>query len=241
MKKLKEIFFVLMARVESERVSNKMLREFAGTSLWEVACEKFSKTKNIPEFYVSVRNDRLKEIGEKYGAKIWRRSEESTCEPNTPSGVLDWYNFALENGYKYFVYMNPSCSSLTSVSKIENFIETFISSKNESLFSVFKKQNFCWTIEDKKINTLTKFSGTEEEKATLESKLVQTRFESANLFYAGLIDNIKKNKTFGNWTEEGDPEFFIVDLIEAFDIDEMDQFLLAEYMYRLKNERIKHV
>src|SRR3990167_7723814 len=220
MKKLKEIFFVLMARVESERVSNKMLREFAGTSLWEVACEKFSKTKNIPEFYVSVRNDRLKEIGEKYGAKIWRRSEESTCEPNTPSGVLDWYNFALENGYKYFVYMNPSCSSLTSV---------------------FKKQNFSWTIEDKKINTLTKFSGTEEEKATLESKLVQTRFESANLFYAGLIDNIKKNKTFGNWTEEGDPEFFIVDLIEAFDIDEMDQFLLAEYMYRLKNERIKHV
>lgn len=243
MKKIEEIFFVLNARTESVRVPNKMLRNFAGTSLFEIACQKFASSNYIKNFWVSVRDKRLSSIAVKYGANVWWRSPESTQEPNTPSVVLDWHKNAYDTGFRHFLYMNPSCSALTPISTIDSFIEKFCLTESDSLFSVLEKRNFTWAkrkdlFGNEYHKTLNNFYGTKQQKATLETKLVEPLYESANCLYAGLISNIKNEKLFGDFKNLNEPEFYIMNSLEAFDIDEMHQFKLAEYAYKMKQEQL---
>lgn len=240
MKDINKIIFVLHARAESTRVPNKMLRKFADSCLFEIAVEKFSKSLMIPKqnFYASVRNDKLIDIAKKYDANIWYRSEKSIQEPVTPPEVYDWYNMALDKGFSHFVYMNP-CTSLVEIETINKFIKQFVMTNSDSLFAVLERKNFTWAIRkdasgNNKLVTLNKFFGHKKYKGTLETKLTETLYEPANCLYAGKISNVPLSKHLGSFTRINDPEFFIMNPIEAFDIDDEWQFTLAEYIYKHK-------
>ena len=49
MKNINDICVVVMARKDSERVPNKMLRPFAGTTLVDILFEKLNSSKVIPQ------------------------------------------------------------------------------------------------------------------------------------------------------------------------------------------------
>ena len=56
MKDIKDVLVVVQARLNSERVPQKMIRPFNDTSLFEIAIKKILASKLIPKdnFYVSV-------------------------------------------------------------------------------------------------------------------------------------------------------------------------------------------
>ena len=61
MKNIKDICVIVQARLSSERVPNKMMKPFAGTTLVDIICKKINNSKIIPRenFYFSAYEDTI--------------------------------------------------------------------------------------------------------------------------------------------------------------------------------------
>lgn len=227
MKNIKDTVFIIQSRTTSTRVPNKMLRPFAGSSLFEIAVEKILSSKLIPKnnFLLSVMDDELIDIAKKHGINYFVRSEESTQEPITLSKVFEWHD---KIPFKHYVHIN-GCSPLLSIETIEQFTSHFLKSKHRGLFGVFKKKTFLFGNEGDMLN---KFYGDKKYLATLETKFVETCYEAAHSLYAGALEDISKDIYMGSFKKKNDPEFFVIEERECFDIDWPWQFEEAELKYK---------
>ena len=81
-KNIQDICLVVQARLSSQRVPNKMLRPFAGTTLIDILFEKLKKSSIIPKenIYLSSYEKELKEVANKHGINVFNRSKESSLE-----------------------------------------------------------------------------------------------------------------------------------------------------------------
>ena len=77
MKNLRDICFIVQARLNSERVPNKMVRDFSGTTLTNLVLDKLVSIESIPnhQIYLSVHEKELLDIGSKYPINIFKRSK----------------------------------------------------------------------------------------------------------------------------------------------------------------------
>ena len=226
MKNIKDVCFIVQARTQSTRVPNKMLKPFADSNLFEITVNKIIQSSFIPKdnFYLSIMDNELIEIAKKYNVNYFIRSEESTQEPVTLPKVFEWHN---KLPFKYFVIIN-ACNPLLKIETIENFTKQFIKSNSKGQFGVFEKKTFLFNNEGAMIN---RFFGDDKYLATLETKFVETCYEAAHSLYAGTMKDISKEIYMGSFKNPGDPEFFIMDEIECFDIDWPWQFEIAEKLY----------
>ena len=225
-KNIKDTLFVIQARTQSTRVPNKMLKPFADSSLFEIAVKKVLNSKVIPRdnFYLSIMDDELIDIAKKYKVNYFIRSEESTQEPITLPKVFEWHN---KLPFKYYVNIN-ACNPLLKIETIDKFVTQFINSPSRGQFGVFEKRTFLFNNKGIMIN---KFFGEDKYLATLETKLTETCYEAAHSLYAGTIEDISKGIYMGSFKKQGDPNFFVMDEIECFDIDWPWQFEVAEILY----------
>jgi CMP-N-acetylneuraminic acid synthetase len=226
MKNIKDICFIIQARTQSTRVPNKMLRPFADSNLFTIAVKKVLQSKIIPKsnFYLSIMDKELVNIAKKYDLNHFIRSEESTQEPVTLPKVFEWYN---KLPYKYFVIIN-ACNPILKVETIDKFVTQFLESDSRGQFGVFEKKTFLFNNEGIMIN---KFFGDDKYLATLETKFVETCYEAAHSLYAGTMEDIGKEIYMGSFKKPKDPEFFVMEEIECFDIDWPWQFEIAEKLY----------
>jgi len=229
MKHLKDTCFIIQARTQSTRVPNKMLKSFAGSNLFEIAINKILNSSFIPKdnFYLSIMDDELIQIAKKYNINYFIRSEESTQEPVTLPKVFEWHD---QLPFKYYIIIN-ACNPLLKIETIENFTKQFINSPSRGQFGVFEKKTFLFNNEGVMIN---KFFGEDKYLATLETKFVETCYEAAHSLYAGTMEDISKEIYMGSFKEPKNPEFFVMDEIECFDIDWPWQFEVAEKLYLSK-------
>lgn len=226
MKNIQDVVFIIQARTQSTRVPNKMLRPFASSSLFEIAIEKILQSKIIPKenFYLSVMDDELIQIGAKKDINCFIRSEESTQEPVTLQKALEWHD---KLPFKYFVLIN-ACNPLLQVETIDRFVSEFLNTPSNGLFGVFEKKTFLFNSDGEMIN---RFFGEDKYLATLETKFVETCYEAAHSLYAGSTEDIADGIYMGTFKQAGNPNFFIMDEIECFDIDWPWQFEAAEKLY----------
>jgi len=227
MKDINDVCILIQARTQSTRVPNKMLRPFADSNLFEIAINKILKSSLIPKenFYLSIMDDELIQIAKKYNLNYFIRSEESTQEPITLPKVFEWHN---KLPFKYYVNIN-ACNPLLKIETIDKFIEKFLNSTSNGLFGVFEKKTFLFNSKGQMIN---QFFGDDKYLATLETKFTETCYEAAHSLYAGTTEDISKEIYMGSFKKQGDPEFFVMDEIECFDIDWPWQFDLAENMFK---------
>ncbi len=72
MKKIEQVAFIVQARLGSQRVPQKMIRPFAGTTLLDIMLDKLTnKSTIIPNnnIFLSAHEKELKTIGDKYDLK----------------------------------------------------------------------------------------------------------------------------------------------------------------------------
>jgi len=190
------------------------------------AVQKILNSKIIPKdnFYLSVMDNELIEIAKKYKVNYFIRSEESTQEPVTLPKVFEWHN---RLPYKYFIIIN-ACNPILKIETIDKFVSQFLESNSRGQFGVFEKKTFLFNNEGVMIN---KFFGDDKYLATLETKFVETCYEAAHSLYAGTMEDIGKEIYMGSFKKPKDPEFFIMEEIECFDIDWPWQFEIAEKLY----------
>ena len=95
MKKLDDICVLVQARLGSQRVPQKMIRPFAGTTLMDICLEKLSASSYIPSENIisSVYEPELVEISERYPVQIFNRSEQSANSEGTPmTEMYEWWD-----------------------------------------------------------------------------------------------------------------------------------------------------
>ena len=143
-KNINDICIVVQARLDSKRVPNKMLRPFADTTLVDILFKKLTSSKVIPKenIYFSVYEDRLKQVGGKYGINIFSRSEESMKEERDPLKIWEWHD---KLPYKYMI-MVSACNPLLKIETIDSFIKDFMVCEEEGSFGVIKKKTYYWDI-----------------------------------------------------------------------------------------------
>ena len=226
MKKINDICVIVQARLSSQRVPNKMLRPFAGTTLVDILINKLYQSSIIPKsnIYFSVYEEELKKVGEKYGINIFNRSKESSLEESNPLKLWEWHN---KLPYKYVIFVS-ACNSLLKIETIDKFVKSFMNSNKEGAFAVFEKKTYYW---DKNKKPITDWGG----KTTMNTKYVDPIYEAAHCLYASRMDIIKDGY-FIDTKSPIEPELFIMDELEAFDIDEPWQFKVAEQLYKNKEE-----
>ena len=128
MKKIEQVAFIVQARLGSQRVPQKMIRPFAGTTLLDIMLDKLSnKSTIIPNknIFLSVHEEELKQVGDKYDLNIFHRSEASANSEGTP--VTEMYEWWDKLPHEYCVFINACCPFLT-IESIEKFTSEYLNS-----------------------------------------------------------------------------------------------------------------
>lgn len=223
MKNVNDICILVQARLGSQRVPGKMLRKFADTTLMDILLQKLLSSKIISnkQIYCSIHEQELIDVVSKYDVNIFRRSEESAKSEGQPATQMyEWHD---KLPFKYVILIS-ACNPLLSIKTIDNFITTFINSDKEGAFAVFQKKTYYWNQYGQPI---TDWQGS----SIMNTKYVEPIYEAAHCLYASRLDIIKD----GYWMDTNyppQPELFVMDELEAFDIDYEWQFKLGEYLYK---------
>ena len=222
-KNIKDIAVIVQARVNSQRVLNKMLRPFAGTNLFELTLNKLLNSKVIPQqnIIASVYEDELKQIANNLNINTYNRSYESANNDNSLQKIYEWHD---KLPFKYVIKVN-GCSPLLKVETIDKFIQHFIEQEEENLFGVIETKDYYWNKEGKLVTPWP------EDQTLMNTKAVEITYKAAHVLYASRMDLIKDNKFMGDFQKEGGIKLYPMDELECFDIDYEWQFNTAELLY----------
>ena len=222
MKNIKDILFIIQARLNSQRVPNKMLRPFKGSNLFGMAMTKVLLSDYIPKenFYVSVHEQELIYEADKLGVNIFKRSHESANNDNDLKQIYEWHD---KLPFKYVIKIN-GCSPLLKIDTINEFTRQFVEQEEENLFGVIEQKDYFWNKEGLMITPWP------EDQTIMNTKAVEPTYKAAHVLYASRMDIIKDYRFMGDFFEEGSIKLFPMNELEAFDIDYDWQFNLAENM-----------
>ncbi len=224
MKSVEEVAVIIQARLCSERVPRKMIRDFCGSSLFEIGVKKILASNVIPKenFYVSVYEDELKDIANKYGVNIFERTEKSATNDNSLQTIYEWHD-KLPPQFKYVVLVS-ACTPLLKTETIDGFFQGYVDQEERGLMAVIDKRNYFWNDEG------TMVTPWPDGQTIMNTKAVAPTYEAAHTMYGSRLDTIKDNIWMGSF-KNSDPTLYVVPEIESFDIDYEWQFTLGEILY----------
>lgn len=226
MKDINEVCLVVQARLGSQRVPRKMIKPFCGSSLVSILFNKLKKSKVLPtsNIFFSAYESELKDVANEHGINIYNRSEASAKSEGEPlSEIYEWYK---ELPFKYVVIVS-ACNPLLKIETIDSFIKSFLNSEKDGAFAVFEKKTYYW---DKQGKAISDWKGA----TCMNTKIAEPVYEAAHCLYASRIDFIPQ----GYWMDSSsppEPELFVMQELEAFDIDYEWQFQVAEKLYPMFN------
>ena len=143
MKNIEDICVIVQARLSSQRVPQKMIKPFCGTTLTDICIQKLLKSKAVSRYslYMSVYEEELQDICQKHNVNVFLRSEASAKSEGTPmTEIFEWWD---KLPYKYVVMVN-ACCPLLKIETIDKFVEAYANSDSRGLFGVIKKKNYFW-------------------------------------------------------------------------------------------------
>ena len=229
MKDISKVGLIVQARLNSQRVPNKMIKQLGNSSLFGVLCEKLRKSQYIPQenIFVSVYEEELIDIANQNNMNIFKRSKESAFfdGDGSVSIMYDWWD---KLPYKYVV-MVSGCNPFLKLETIESFFNKYMFSEHDGMFSVVEKNNYFWNTKGEMLNQWPK------GQDLLNTKAVETTYEAGHCLYGSKMSDIGEGKWVGSWTKKDDPVLFPISEFESFDIDEQWQFDLVESYYAKKD------
>tara|TARA_B110000211_G_scaffold234565_1_gene304788 strand:+ start:3457 stop:4143 length:687 start_codon:yes stop_codon:yes gene_type:complete len=222
MKNINDIAFVVQARLNSQRLKNKMINKFDNSNLFEILLDKLNNSSLIPRenVYLSIHERELKDIAKNFKFNIYNRSYESANEDDDIKLIYEWWDKLPQK----YVILISACNPLLKLETIESFIKDFANSDKEGSFAVFEKKTYYW---DSNGRTLTDWRNSK----IMNTKIVEPIYEAGHCLYASNLTFLSE----GFWMDNKvppEPNLFVVDEIECFDIDYEWQFDIAEKIYR---------
>lgn len=207
---MKRVAFVPI-RLNSQRVEGKNMRLLGGKPLMCHLLERLAEAKNIDKVYVYCSNPAIVELLPE-GVEFLQRSEQ--LDSNTTLGEEIYNAFIGEVEADIYILAHTT-SPFIRTQSIEEAVERVSNGEYDSAFSAKRIQNFAWW-EGKPLNyKLTHIPRTQD----LEPIYVET---SAFFVFRREVWQ-QKHRRIGD-----KPYIAITDQIESIDIDNPDDFRLAE-------------
>lgn len=230
MKALEDIAVVVQARLGSQRVPKKMVRDFAGTTLLDIALEKIKSCDSVAphRVYLAVHEPELMAIGRRCGITVFERSARSASSEGEPIAELyEWWD---RLPCRYAVLIN-ACLPFLQPGTIDSFIRRYAATDRDGLFGVIERRNYFWDAAGRMLGHAP------ADQAVMNTKFVGVTYEAAHALYAGRTDRIGDGIWMGDLRRPGDIELFPISEEEALDIDHPWQFEMAESFYNRRTCR----
>ncbi len=214
-----KITAIVPIKLNSERVKNKNIREFTnGKPLCYYILDTLKKVKKIDEIYVYCSNEEIK----KYipdGVKFLKRN--SNLDQNTTK--INEVLTAFANDVDSDIYLlTHATAPFIKPETIEKGIDIILDGEYDSVFTVQKIQNFLWK-DFKPLNyDLDNIPRTQDIEPIYE--------ETSGLYIFKKSEILDNNRRIGS-----NPYMLEVSKIEAIDIDEEEDFVIADAIYNLNN------
>lgn len=215
---------LVAVRSGSRRVVNKNIRPFAGSSLLEIKLNQLKRIPNIDGIVVNSNDDKMLEIASNMGCEVVKRDEYYASNQVSMSEV--YRNMAENVNADVIAYINatnPLLNDRTIVQAIENYKKNI--SQYDSLNSAHLIKEFLFK-ENLPINYDLRHQPRSQDLPDISA-----------LNFA--INIISREKMIECKNVVGyKPNIYIIDEVEATDIDNPIDFDFAEFVYKRKNGMI---
>lgn len=211
---------LVAVRSGSMRVQNKNIRPFAGSSLLEIKLNQLKRIPNLDGIVVNSNDDQMLEIAEKMGCETVKRDPYYASNEVSMSDVYE--NMAQQMDADVIAYINvtnPLLKDETIIAAIDKYKELAAAGQYDSLNSAHLIKEFMF-VDNKPINYDLKHQPRSQDLPDI-----------AALNFA--VSIISKEKMIENKNVVGEkPYIYIIDEVEATDIDNQIDFDFAEFMYK---------
>jgi len=225
---MKKILLVGMARETSTRCPQKMIKQFADTTLFDIYFEKIKQATELKNPFTEAimainKNDRIlwKSAVKKEGIKIQERKDSSIA----PDSVLSSnFSFLEEYDEEYVMWVN-GCFPFIRPETIIAVAGLFFYNKDiKSLHCVKKRTNWFWgekgnplTIRDRRLSRI-------QDAIPI--------YESVHCFHIFNRRYLLENCAYWDFTDNNPFLCEVEDDIEFLDIDTDMDFKICEMLYK---------
>lgn len=216
-----KIIALLPMKGHSERVPNKNLKLFNGKELCRIILEKLDQVELINEIIINTDSEDISHLAKEISVKvkIHKRPLE-LCGDFVPMNTIIDYDINNSDGDLYI--QTHSTNPLLKTQTIKNAINFFLKNSPEydSVFSVTKHQARFYFENLKAVN--------HNPDELLRTQDLPPIFEENSCFYLFTKESFYNNKKrIGK-----NPFAYNLDKFESVDIDEKEDFVLAELIYK---------
>jgi CMP-N-acetylneuraminic acid synthetase len=222
-KNIEDVAIVIQARLGSQRVPQKMIKPFAGTTLIDIFLDKIKQCKSFPlsNFYLSAYEKEIKEIAQRHSVNVFHRSEKSAKSEGTP--MTEMYEWHDKLPHKYVILIN-ACVPFMKSETIDAFVNEYVATDENGMFAVINKKNYFWDSNGVILTPLT--------EDVMNTKTMSPTSEAAHCLYASRLDTIQDGIWMGDFNKPGQIKLFPIAEEETLDIDYPWQFNMCEALWR---------
>jgi CMP-N-acetylneuraminic acid synthetase len=208
----------------SERVSNKNVRSFAGLPLFHHVAKVLEASERVETIIINTDSDEIARNAKEHFSKV-RIIErpESIRGDLVPMNTIIAYDLSKTNGEHYL--QTHSTNPLLTKSTLNLAIDEFFSmvAPYDSLFSVTKLQTRLYWETGAPLN--------HNPRELLRTQDLPPVFEENSNIY---LFSRSSFAAAGNCRIGNNPKMFVMNPLEAIDIDTEDNFILAEAVHSMR-------
>ena len=224
---------IITARGGSKRIPRKNIKDFLGKPIIAYSIEAALKSELFSEVMVSTDDFEIAEIAQKYGAKVpFMRSEKNSDDFASTNDVLleVLSEYVNKNTYfDWFCCLYPTAPFITS-EKLKNAYDLVVNHDADSLIPVVKfsfPPQRAFVVDNKGV-LVYKWP----ENAPKRSQDLEPFYHDSGQFYfhkvKSFFDIDNKNKTVIP---------YVLSELEVQDIDNLDDWQLAEIKYKMVQQK----
>ncbi|TGM60696.1 pseudaminic acid cytidylyltransferase [Leptospira vanthielii] len=226
---------IITARGGSKRIPRKNIREFCGKPILAYSIGVALDSKIFDEVMVSTDDLEIAEVAKKYGASVPFMRSAKASDDITPTApvlveVIEEYK-KLGKNFDYLCCIYPTAPLLQK----ERLIEAFTILKRDNLDCVFPVLRFGFPIQRAfRMDANSHVSMIHPENLIVRSQDLEPTYQDAGQFYFMNAETLLLKKSLVTDRTAG----LLLTEMEAQDIDNMEDWRLAEFKYNYRNQNL---
>jgi CMP-N-acetylneuraminic acid synthetase len=221
---MKQVVALLPMKGHSERVPNKNMRDFCGRPLYHWILESLLKSKYVDYVVINTDSPRIADDALRHfdRVKIIERPKEIQGDSVSMNEVIAYDLSRIEA--QHFLQTH-STNPLLKSTTIDNAISTYFESleQYDSIFSVTRLQTRLYTSDGRPLNhNPAQLLRTQDLEPIYE--------ENSNLYIFSKTSFMANNRNRLGLN----PKMYEIEKLEAIDIDEEEDFILAEVLCKMR-------
>ncbi len=224
---MKTISAVINARKGSTRVENKLLRPFYNSSLIEIALSKLNNMNFFDKRYLAVAEDEFKILLKNYkNIELLPRDKNAVKKGVNP--LTQTFAHYLNVPTDFVFVFNP-CLPCIKINSIKKAFDYFQKTNYKSYTAVVKTGDWIFDSEGKPL------TNNDPNNATTNKNM--SFYKACHAFHIIDKQRFKDQKVLWDF-KINDPHLIEIDYSDSADVDTIEEFLLAEKLYKDQVDKI---